>query len=712
MHRYNNLTITNCTLSNNSAGSYGGGIFCTHQNTSSIINCTFAKNSALNGNALACDSDQQRYPSDLELTNCILTDGGNEIWNNDDSNIAITYSNIQGGWPGIGNIDADPCFALSTDYHLMPDSTCIDAGDPNYITEPNETDLEGKPRIIGGRIDMGAYEYDPNSPAIAVSASAVSFYCVKDWSKPAPQTLLIRNSGTGTLGWEIVTDCNWLQAAPPNGVSTGQIDEITLTVDPNFLSPGYYVCILTVLDPSAANSPVTISVMLHIAALLRVPSQDYPTIQEAINAAVDYDMVLVADGTYTDHGNRNISFRGKAITVRSENGPNNCIIDCQGSWCGFDFSYHEDEDSVLDGFTITNGDHGITCWWESSPTITNCVITGNSAERGDGGGIHCEYGNPTITNCTIKGNSAKYYGGGIYSYNSYGSLTITNCTISGNSAELNGGGIRCYGNLTVTLANCTITGNKAGNDGGGIDSWGGWDASTMITNCILWGNEAQDGPQIYLESGSIAGVNYTDVQGGQDDVYLGEDCTLDWGPGNINADPCFVEPGHWDTNGVWVDGDYHLLPDSPCIDAGDPNYVAEPNETDIDGNPRVINGRIDMGAYETNYIQAAMKLTPQTINCNSKGKYIKAHFTLPEEFLPQDVDVNESAVAEPMGIESNYINVFANEEGFVEIEIAFDRAAFCETIIETGEVEITVIGSLTTSRYFYATDTIKIKPRR
>ena len=107
-----------------------------------------------------------------------------------------------------------------------------------------------------------------------------------------------------------------------------------------------------------------------------------------------------------------------------------------------------------------------------------------------------------------------------------------------------------------------------------------------------------------------------------------------------------------------------------------------------------------------------MKLTPQMLNCNSKGKYVKAHFVLPEGFLPEDADVNEPAMAEPMGAESEYIKVLGNDDGPVRLEIAFDRETFCAQITETGEVEITVIGSLTTSRYFYATDTIKIKPRR
>jgi len=74
--------------------------------------------------------------------------------------------------------------------------------------------------------------------------------------------------------------------------------------------------------------------------------------------------------------------------------------------------------------------------------------------------------------------------------------------------------------------------------------------------------------------------------------------------GNTGADPCFVDPGYWDANDLWVEGDYHLLEASPCIDAGDPNFVPEPNETDLDGNARVVDGDndgnsvVDMGAFE------------------------------------------------------------------------------------------------------------------
>jgi hypothetical protein len=103
------------------------------------------------------------------MTNCILWNGGDEIWNNDGSTINITYSNVQGGWPGTGNIDADPMFA-DADGRLSPGSPCIDAGHNWAIAGLADTDLDGNPRFVHGPVephtgcgipaivDMGAYE--------------------------------------------------------------------------------------------------------------------------------------------------------------------------------------------------------------------------------------------------------------------------------------------------------------------------------------------------------------------------------------------------------------------------------------------------------------------------------------------------------------------------------------------------------------------------
>ncbi len=125
-----------------------------------------------------------------------------------------------------------------------------------------------------------------------------------------------------------------------------------------------------------------------------VPSQ-YPTIQAAIDAAVDGDVVIVADGMYTGTGNRDIDFLGKALTVRSENGPANCTIDCQATHAdphrGFHFHQNESCACAVDGFTIQNGyapDEGgsiqhaggaILCRDNANPTIRNCILRLNQA---------------------------------------------------------------------------------------------------------------------------------------------------------------------------------------------------------------------------------------------------------------------------------------------------------------------------------------------
>lgn len=122
---------------------------------------------------------------------------------------------------------------------------------------------------------------------------------------------------------------------------------------------------------------------------LSVPS-GYDTIQAAIDAAADGDVVTLADGTYTGEGNRNIDFGGKAITVQSENGPEACIIDCEDRGRGFYFHQGEGALSVLRGVTITNG-------------VGFTSLNGFAPPHG-GGGICCSGASPVIENCIITKN--------------------------------------------------------------------------------------------------------------------------------------------------------------------------------------------------------------------------------------------------------------------------------------------------------------------
>ncbi|MCZ6543116.1 MAG: right-handed parallel beta-helix repeat-containing protein [Phycisphaerales bacterium] len=321
-----------------------------------------------------------------------------------------------------------------------------------------------------------------------------------------------------------------------------------------------------------------------VADIINVPG-DYPTIQAGINAAQNGDEVVVADGTYTGAGNRNVVFAGKAITLRSENGPTNCIIDCESLGRGFIFYELDTPATVVDGFTITNGlghpGGAIYAYYFSSPTITNCIITGNTGDAGGGGGIYCAMCFATITNTIITGNTAIGDGGGVYTEG--GDPTITNSLISGNTADSGGGGV--YSNWgSPTITNSTIVGNTAGNVAGG--SYFGGETSPTITNSILWGNGLEE---IYVDESSTLVVSYSNVQGG-------------WlGTGNIDDEPLFVDP---------TNDNYRLSSVSPGIDAGDNTAVPKGISTDLDGNPRFVedpdtpnagNGGppiVDMGAYE------------------------------------------------------------------------------------------------------------------
>jgi len=317
-------------------------------------------------------------------------------------------------------------------------------------------------------------------------------------------------------------------------------------------------------------------------------SGDYLTIQEGIDAAVNGDEVVVCDGTYTGPGNRDLDFGGKAITVRSANGPQTCIIDCGAGHRGFYFHNGETAAAVLDGFTVTNGSTadrggGVYCL-QSSPTVINCIFSENSSEYG--GGMAITGGTPTVANCTFRGNSAAYYGGGMR--NSQCSPTVINCTFSGNWAAGGGGGM-ANTQAHPTVINCTFSGNSSVDTGGGMRNWY---SDPTVTNSIFWANTD---PQIDALGDSNPVVTYS--------------CVQDWpgagSDGNIDQDPLFVDPdGPDDDPNTWQDNDYHLGTGSPCIDTGDPAFVPTPDERDIDGQMRLWDGDedgecvVDMGSDE------------------------------------------------------------------------------------------------------------------
>ncbi len=296
------------------------------------------------------------------------------------------------------------------------------------------------------------------------------------------------------------------------------------------------------------------------------------------------------------------------------------IIDNSGSWGAGICCEHSSpiiSNCIIAENTSSVDGGGIYCY-ASSPSITNCSITGNSVDE-FGGGICCDSSSITLSNCLISNNSASEDGGGIYCDSS--SPSITNCSITGNSGAWGGGiccdylsspsikncniidnsadcgaGIECYDFSSPTIVNCLISGNEASEDGGGIycDS-----SSPNIINCIITKNSADCGGGISCYEFSFPTISNSILWGDTpDEMHIFDSASTIThsniqngyinGTGIIDVNPLFVDPNA---------GDYHLKSDSPCIDKGDPNIPNLPS-TDRDGNPRIINNKPDIGAYE------------------------------------------------------------------------------------------------------------------
>jgi hypothetical protein len=324
-------------------------------------------------------------------------------------------------------------------------------------------------------------------------------------------------------------------------------------------------------------------------------------IQDAVNVTVAGDWVMVTNGVYPGG-----VVATKRLTLLSVNGPQFTIIDGGGvAQC-----LYVPDGASLTGFTLTNGTAGGngTAGVTSSPhaniLVTNCVVGFNTGS----GASWC-----TLYSCTLTHNTSGIGGGGA------GRCTLYNCTLTGNSAPYGGGAEACI------LHNCILAGNTARYGGGADDS--------ALYNCILTGNTAS-APAPYDSGGggafesalyncTVTGNSAPHAAGGEGTFYncIAYYNTPDnfWGPSttltnccttplpttgaaNITNAPLFVD---------YANGNLHLQANSPCINGGsnlrltNQNWSAQfftdvwvTNVFDLDGNPRIVSGTVDIGAYE------------------------------------------------------------------------------------------------------------------
>jgi parallel beta-helix repeat protein len=238
---------------------------------------------------------------------------------------------------------------------------------------------------------------------------------------------------------------------------------------------------------------------------------------------------------------------------------------------------------------------GMRNYYRSSPAVTDCTFSRNSAICG--GGMYNASSNPTVTNCTFSGNTATDGAGGMFNTDS--SPTITNCTFAGNAAALHGGGMDNSLQSSPKVTNCTFSGNSANSEGGGMCNFD--ESNPTVTNCIFWGDTQE-------EIDGSATVTYSIVQGGS--VYTGE--------GNRNADP-LLEPLHYNGGATQT---CTIPANSPARNNGswDAN-LWESISLDQRGVSRDIVSP-DMGAYECSPDLKILTLTLEgsgTVTCNPEG---------------------------------------------------------------------------------------------
>ncbi|MHC4563821.1 MAG: right-handed parallel beta-helix repeat-containing protein, partial [Planctomycetota bacterium] len=310
--------------------------------------------------------------------------------------------------------------------------------------------------------------------------------------------------------------------------------------------------------------------------------------------AIDCD-VTVRNGTFSS----NVSENGKGGAIYCDRGVL-ALVDCmfdgnRGSAVRVSNATAGVADCVFQYNTGRRGGaiHARVDSQSDVPTgleLTGCTFIRNSAEA-SGGALHNEAVAATVTACSFTANSAGQDGGAIY--NNRAGPVVTNCIFADNEAASAGGAVMNWHRSEPEMINCTFVGNRAA-VGGAVASKRL--SHPLISHCILWDNRAGNGDHLHLadyEWGTVYGteatVEFSNIQGHKNSLFVAPASTVHWGASNISVDPLFTGP---------VQDDYRLSPDSPCIDAGDPNYLPGREAVDFDGLPRRFGRTVDLGAFE------------------------------------------------------------------------------------------------------------------
>ena len=574
---YNNnssLMVVNCTISDNYAYSNGGGVFNTNSSTE-IINCIISNNYGNYGAGI------YNVGSSPLITNC-----------------QIDHNTAMGPGGGITNeVSSSPTLTNCT----LSGNTSLAYGGAIFNSSSSVT-LNNS--IIWGNSSIGT----GNQVYIESGDVILNYCCYADGTNDTVGTITIHDGCITTDPlfinpdvWDYRISANSPCADAGNSLYNNEITDIRgqgygrKLLKTDAYSPGPID--MGAFEYKKGTDPDPVMQIIYVDASKTSGSYDgtswdnaYNSLQTALTYAENYSEIWVAGGTYkpTEDNDRNISFHLKndvAIyggfagteTLRSERNWSTYLTILSG-------------DIGIVGDNTDNSYHVIYNYHANTAILDGFTIRGGNAfgSLGYGGGIYNELSSPTLANCIISGNTAPV-GAGIYNYD-YSFPTFINCLIYGNAASGSGwgsgwgGGMYNYYHSNPTLSNCTLAGNTSTQYGGGMVN--NYLSSPNIYNSIIWGNTADtNGNQIYNDN-SDAKMYNTCYSNGTGDVFI-ESGTVTADAYCITTAPLFVNA---------AGGDYRINGISPCKNAGQNGFGAL--AYDLRGQIRIQNSIIDMGAYE------------------------------------------------------------------------------------------------------------------
>jgi hypothetical protein len=471
---------------------------------------------------------------------------------------------------GANNFTNPPLFAnlYAGDFHLNAASSCINAGNNSFIT--NSTDLDGNPRIVGGTVDLGAYEFQSPIRFVSVSNTApVSPFT--NWLTAATNIqdaidvanagdFIVVSNGTYNTGGRAVYGIATNRVTVDKAVTIQSVNGSAATIIAGLPDTGGYPssgirCVYLTNGAALIGFTLTNGATRSYGTDTLKEQSGAAVWCESTNAIISSCVLMHSYANYWGGG----AYQGTL---------NNCTIAGNTAFISGGGTYSANlNDCVVSGNKLIQGSGG---GGASFGTLNNCLITSNSVSACGGGAYYA-----TLNGCSLSNNSALYGGGACFglvnnclvsSNRAYGgggvcSNTLVNCLLKNNFATWGGGA------FDGTLLNCTIISNTASGTGGGVN--GG-----SLANCIIYYNSSPKIPDFPNDARSA--LNFCDS------MLLATN-----GVGNITNEPAFVN---------LAGGDFHLQSNSPCINSGNNSYVT--TTADLAGNPRIAGGTVDIGAYE------------------------------------------------------------------------------------------------------------------